>query len=71
MPGFNDQHTHGGYGSSYVKFSDNISNDLTVLKNKLAKEGVCGVFVTTVTLTGKCLLVLPLSHGSLLLLWNT
>lgn len=49
LPGFIDQHTHGGYGISFDKFSENISNDLNFLKNKLVKEGVCGVFVTTVT----------------------
>ena len=49
LPGLIDQHTHGGYGISFDKFSENISNDLNFLKNKLVKEGVCGVFVTTVT----------------------
>lgn len=49
LPGFIDQHTHGGYGISFDKLSENNFNELDILKKGLSNEGVCGIFVTTVT----------------------
>ncbi|MGL5246366.1 MAG: N-acetylglucosamine-6-phosphate deacetylase [Mycoplasmoidaceae bacterium] len=49
LPGFIDQHTHGGYGVSFDHLSKENYNELNTLGKKLSSEGVCGIFVTTVT----------------------
>ncbi|MGL5591284.1 MAG: N-acetylglucosamine-6-phosphate deacetylase [Mycoplasmoidaceae bacterium] len=49
LPGFIDQHTHGGYGISFDHLSKESFNELDTLEKKLSNEGVCGIFITTVT----------------------
>ncbi|MGL4647513.1 MAG: N-acetylglucosamine-6-phosphate deacetylase [Mycoplasmoidaceae bacterium] len=49
IPGFIDQHTHGGYGISFDQIATVSDDDLIMFEKKIAKEGLCGVFLTTVT----------------------
>ncbi|MGL5640474.1 MAG: N-acetylglucosamine-6-phosphate deacetylase [Mycoplasmoidaceae bacterium] len=58
LPGFIDQHTHGGYGVSFDHLSKENFYELDTLGKKLSNEGVCGIFLTTVTQDLKNILTL-------------
>lgn len=49
IPAFIDQHTHGGYGISFDNYSVLIKTGVEKYFKNITKEGVCKVFLTTVT----------------------
>lgn len=56
LPAFIDQHTHGGYGINFDDPKMLTNENFLFLKNKLKKEGIGKIFVTTVSQSVKSLI---------------